>query len=52
MRRLQSPHSSMYYSMCSITCLSASLGTLEFNLLYEKETSSLHCTVLKAKVEN
>ncbi|XP_055360226.1 double C2-like domain-containing protein alpha isoform X4 [Betta splendens] len=26
-----------------------SLGTLEFDLLYERETSSLHCTVLKAK---
>uniref|UniRef100_A0A3Q2E8M9 Double C2-like domain-containing protein n=1 Tax=Cyprinodon variegatus TaxID=28743 RepID=A0A3Q2E8M9_CYPVA len=26
-----------------------SLGTLEFDLLYERATSSLHCTVLKAK---
>uniref|UniRef100_A0A3B4GHW7 Double C2-like domain-containing protein alpha n=1 Tax=Pundamilia nyererei TaxID=303518 RepID=A0A3B4GHW7_9CICH len=26
-----------------------SLGTLEFDLLYEKATSSLHCTVLRAK---
>ncbi|XP_072524226.1 double C2-like domain-containing protein alpha [Salminus brasiliensis] len=26
-----------------------SLGTLEFDLLYESATSSLHCTVLKAK---
>eukprot|EP00066_Takifugu_rubripes_P000659 XP_003961324.1 PREDICTED: double C2-like domain-containing protein alpha [Takifugu rubripes] len=26
-----------------------SLGTLEFDLLYERGTSSLHCTVLKAK---
>ncbi|XP_036408437.1 double C2-like domain-containing protein alpha [Megalops cyprinoides] len=28
---------------------STSLGTLEFSLLYEKDTSSLHCTILKAK---
>ncbi|KAG7277601.1 hypothetical protein CRUP_013919 [Coryphaenoides rupestris] len=28
---------------------STSLGTLEFDLLYERATSSLHCTVLKAK---
>ncbi|KAM7370832.1 hypothetical protein PAMP_010347 [Pampus punctatissimus] len=27
----------------------ASLGTLEFDLLYERATSSLHCTVLRAK---
>uniref|UniRef100_A0A3P9HZD3 C2 domain-containing protein n=1 Tax=Oryzias latipes TaxID=8090 RepID=A0A3P9HZD3_ORYLA len=26
-----------------------SLGTLEFDLLYERATSSLHCTVLRAK---
>nr|XP_061807618.1 double C2-like domain-containing protein alpha [Nerophis lumbriciformis] len=26
-----------------------SLGTLEFDLLYDRATSSLHCTVLKAK---
>ncbi|XP_066578010.1 double C2-like domain-containing protein alpha [Amia ocellicauda] len=26
-----------------------SLGTLEFDLLYERDTSSLHCTVLRAK---
>ncbi|KAG9350009.1 hypothetical protein JZ751_026362 [Albula glossodonta] len=28
---------------------STSLGTLEFDLLYERATSSLHCTVLRAK---
>ncbi|XP_061086783.1 double C2-like domain-containing protein alpha [Conger conger] len=28
---------------------STSLGTLEFDLLYERATSSLHCTVIKAK---
>ncbi|KAJ3607783.1 hypothetical protein NHX12_024834 [Muraenolepis orangiensis] len=28
---------------------STSLGTLEFDLLYERSTSSLHCTVLRAK---
>ncbi|XP_069042644.1 double C2-like domain-containing protein alpha [Lepisosteus oculatus] len=26
-----------------------SLGTLEFNLLYERDTSTLHCTILRAK---
>ncbi|MBN3319253.1 DOC2A protein, partial [Atractosteus spatula] len=29
--------------------VSASLGTLEFNLLYERDTSTLHCTILRAK---
>lgn len=33
------------------TLFPASLGTLEFDLLYERATSSLHCTVLKAKVK-
>uniref|UniRef100_A0A8C4ZTV7 Double C2-like domain-containing protein alpha n=1 Tax=Gadus morhua TaxID=8049 RepID=A0A8C4ZTV7_GADMO len=28
---------------------STSLGTLEFDLLYERATSSLHCTMLRAK---
>uniref|UniRef100_A0A8C7V181 C2 domain-containing protein n=1 Tax=Oncorhynchus mykiss TaxID=8022 RepID=A0A8C7V181_ONCMY len=28
---------------------STALGTLEFDLLYERATSSLHCTVIKAK---
>ncbi|KAJ8245881.1 hypothetical protein GJAV_G00261300 [Gymnothorax javanicus] len=28
---------------------STSLGTLEFDLLYERATSSLHCTVIRAK---
>ncbi|KAI1884738.1 hypothetical protein AGOR_G00229600 [Albula goreensis] len=28
---------------------STSLGTLEFNLLYERATSSLHCSVIRAK---
>ncbi|KAJ8414169.1 hypothetical protein AAFF_G00050390 [Aldrovandia affinis] len=28
---------------------STALGTLEFDLLYERATSSLHCTVLRAK---
>uniref|UniRef100_A0A3Q3GBD2 Double C2 domain alpha n=1 Tax=Labrus bergylta TaxID=56723 RepID=A0A3Q3GBD2_9LABR len=28
---------------------STSLGTLQFDLLYERATSSLHCTVLRAK---
>uniref|UniRef100_A0A8C5BRT9 C2 domain-containing protein n=1 Tax=Gadus morhua TaxID=8049 RepID=A0A8C5BRT9_GADMO len=29
--------------------LSATLGSLEFSLLYEQESSSLHCSILKAK---
>lgn len=33
------------------TLLAAALGTLEFDLLYERATSSLHCTVLRAKVK-
>ncbi|CAB1312085.1 unnamed protein product, partial [Coregonus sp. 'balchen'] len=28
---------------------STALGTLEFDLLYERATSSLHCTIIKAK---
>ncbi|XP_039620788.1 double C2-like domain-containing protein alpha isoform X1 [Polypterus senegalus] len=28
---------------------STSLGTLEFTLLYDRHTSSLHCTIIKAK---
>lgn len=34
------------------TVVAASLGTLEFDLLYERATSSLHCTVLRAKVSS
>ncbi|NXS58583.1 RP3A protein, partial [Brachypteracias leptosomus] len=30
--------------------LSATLGALEFSLLYDQENSSLHCTLIKAKV--
>lgn len=43
----------MYIYICVtplMNCFPASLGTLEFDLLYERATSSLHCTVLKAKV--
>lgn len=38
---------------CVIVCLSgppAALGTLEFDLRYERSSSELHCTVLRAKV--
>lgn len=29
---------------------SATLGALEFSLLYDQDNSSLHCTIIKAKV--
>lgn len=29
--------------------LSATLGALEFSLLYDQDNSSLHCTLIKAK---
>lgn len=28
----------------------ATLGALEFSLLYDQDNSSLHCTIIKAKV--
>ncbi|KAM7397605.1 hypothetical protein PAMA_005761 [Pampus argenteus] len=34
----------------SITCYTATLGTLEFSLLYDQENNALHCTINKAKL--
>ena len=34
--------------MCSSDL--ATLGALEFSLLYDQDNSSLHCTIIKAKV--
>uniref|UniRef100_A0A7N6BM47 C2 domain-containing protein n=1 Tax=Anabas testudineus TaxID=64144 RepID=A0A7N6BM47_ANATE len=50
--QLAAPTTSMDTSIEIDSCDSddnTSLGTLEFDLLYEKATSSLHCTVLRAK---
>lgn len=36
-------------NVCSVF-LSATLGSLEFSLLYEQESNSLHCSILRGKV--
>lgn len=38
------------FSWCLPLPPSATLGALEFSLLYEQDNSSLHCTIIKAKV--
>ena len=32
------------------SCLTATLGTLDFSLLYDQENNALHCSINKAKV--
>lgn len=42
---------SMNYFVDILMCfLTATLGTLDFSLLYDQENNALHCTINKAKV--
>lgn len=36
--------------MSSLSVSAATLGTLDFSLLYDQENNALHCTINKAKV--
>lgn len=38
------------FSLTRVSLLAATLGSLEFSLLYEQENHSLHCCIVKAKV--
>lgn len=41
----------IFFCLCSpYLSLTATLGTLDFSLLYDQENNALHCTINKAKV--
>ena len=45
-------HTSASSSLCFPRVFTATLGTLDFSLLYDQENNALHCTINKARVSH
>lgn len=51
MKTVLPPDTDFLFSVCVFLSVSAAtLGTLDFSLLYDQENNALHCTINKAKV--